>query len=323
MAIKSKGRGTAAAFGLLLVISGLFGGGVLYWQSVNRTADVVDGFARAPIGCTTTLRFTETGTFYVFEDIGPLVAAPAGVCEPSADPDQTFAFELSGPDGPVVPKPEQGLSYDTEDHVGSSVARFEVTALGEYEIVVVGDDESVVAAIGRDPDDGVDDLRQRAIVVAIVGVVLGALLLVLAGHRSKHAATFATPDGPGWGPQPTPDDHLLAHDRSAADRSAVNPHQPDEQVAIARPLSDVNEMLAQPPVPKPASPWGPPVASEAAPDQPAVAPVDADEDERAAGGLTDPGLTDPGLTDAGLTDPGLTDPGLTDPGADEPTRSAD
>ncbi len=36
MAIKSKGRGTAAAFGLLLLLAGLVGGGVLYWQSVNR-----------------------------------------------------------------------------------------------------------------------------------------------------------------------------------------------------------------------------------------------------------------------------------------------
>ena len=211
-----------------------------------------------------------------------MVEAPAGGCEPSAEPDQTFAFELTGPDGPVVPKADQSLSYDTDDHVGSSVARFDVTVLGEYEIVVVGDDESVVAAIGRDPDDGVDDLRQRAIVVAIVGVVLGLLLLVLAGHRSKHAASFATPDGPGWGPQPTPDDHLVAHERSSADRSPVNPHQPDQQVAIARPLSDVNEMLAQPPAPKPATPWGPPVAGEATPDQPAVAPADAAEDERAA-----------------------------------------
>jgi hypothetical protein len=69
--------------------------------------------------------------------------------------------------------------------------------------VVEGDDPSVVAAVGRDPELGVKELRRGAIVVGVVGVVLGALMLLLAGRRSKRAATFVdAPGGPGWGPAP-------------------------------------------------------------------------------------------------------------------------
>ncbi len=267
MARKSKGRGTAAAFGLLLLFAGLVGGGVLFASSVRRPTQTIEGFARAPVGCTTTLEFSETGVFFVFEDIGPATAALESDCEAVANPSQTFAFELSGPDGPMVPRADKSLSYDTDDYLGSSVARFEIDVPGEYEIVVVGDDPSVVAAIGRDPDDGVDDLRQRAILVAIVGVVLGGLLLLLAGRRSRKAAAFLTPDGPGWSIRHTPKDQVVTPDGDPVAQSPVNPHEPDEQVSIAGPLSEVNRLLANAPRPKQSSPWAPPAAGQAVPEQ--------------------------------------------------------
>lgn len=272
MARKSKGRGTAAAFGLLLLFAGLIGGAVLYMLSVRRPSEVVDGFARAPVGCTTTLRFTETGTFYVYEDLGPVIKVPDGGCEPTANPAQTFGFDMQGPDGPVVQRADAGLSYDTDDHLGNSVARIEIDVAGEYVVVVVGDDPAVVAAIGRDPDDGVDDLRQGAIIVAVIGVVLGGLLLVLAGRRSKKAAAFLSPDGPGWGPQQGGERVMVSAEPVV--RSAVNPHEPDQQVAIAGPLSDVNDMLARPRDPNPVASWAPPVAGQAFPEPPKVEHAD-------------------------------------------------
>ena len=269
MARKSKGRGTAAAFGMLLLFAGLVGGGVLYMRSVSRPSAAVDGFARASVGCTTTLRFTETGTFFVFKDLGPVNDAPSGGCQPAADPTQTFAFELRGNDGPVVPRADDQLSYDTDDHLGNSVARIEIDSAGEYQLVVVGDDPAVAAAIGRDPDDGVDELRQRAILVATFGVVLGVLLLVLAGRRSNRAAAFLAPDGPGWGPRQNAE-RVVVPDEPGVVRSAVNPHLPDEQVSIAGPLSEVNELLSRPRMPRPVSPWAPPVLGGTA-TNPAVA----------------------------------------------------
>ena len=55
------------------------------------------------------------------------------------------------------------------------------------------------AAVGRDPSDNVDEMRRGAIIVAAIGIVLGGLLLALAGWRSKRASTPSIPEGPGWG----------------------------------------------------------------------------------------------------------------------------
>lgn len=266
MAIKSKGRGTAAAFGLLLLFAGLIGGGLLYWSSIQRHDDAVDGFARAAVGCTTTLEFSETGTFYVYEELGTLVEPPDGDCAPISNPLQVFGFELTGESGEVVPRRDDSIRYDTDDYSGDSVARIEISEPGEYEIRVRGDDELTVAAIGRDPDDGVDELRQRAIAVAIAGVVLGVLLLVLAGRRSKHAGEFATPEGPGWGPQRTSTVSSWPPEAPRIDQVPVNPHEPDQPGAEPPPLP---ARTRTPPV---TSPWAPPSAAEAPADDSPPAP---------------------------------------------------
>lgn len=302
MARKSKGRGTAAAFGLLFLFAGLVGGGVLFVLSQRRPAQAVDGFARAPIGCTTTLDFTETGVFYVFEELAGVSEVPDGGCQPTADPTQAFAFQLRGPDGPVVPRADVTVSYDTGDQVGSSVARIEIVTAGEYEIVVVGDDPAVVAAIGRDPDDGVDLLRRRSVIVAVVGVVLGALLLVLAGRRSKKAAEFLPPAGPGWGPQPTPADPAGVPTDTRSGQVPVNPHTPPEPVAIAPTLDELAEIAARPP-----SPWAPPGASGTPMSGPEPVPSDdvtmATPDERSADGdHTSAPEPDPQLSDEAVSE---------------------
>jgi hypothetical protein len=278
MARKSRGRGTAAAFGLLLVLAGLAGGTVLYVLSVQRPDQAIDGFARAPIGCTTTLEFTETGTFYVFQERGTAVPVPEGGCQPIADASQTFGFELRGPDGPVPLGAEGTLSYDTDDFSGVSAARVQIDTPGQYEIVVVGDDAGVVAAIGRDPHDGVSELRQLAIMVAAVGVILGAVLLVLSGRRSKRAATFSVPDPPVWSPyQGGPD--LAAPEYTRVAQIPVDPHATPESESTTTELPPLEGISEQTAVPKRASPWAPPT-----PDQAAVAPGDGPESGRPADG---------------------------------------
>lgn len=211
MGTRSTGRGTAVVFGLLLVLAGLVGGGVLWVLSMRRHDDAVDSFARAPVGCTTTLEFSETGTFYVYEETESDGDAVPGGCEPVADPSRQFGFELTGPDGAVDATPDDGVDYDSGGFAGRSHSRVEIDATGQYRITVVGDDAGVVAAIGRDPDDGVAELRRGAVAVAAAGVVLGALLLLLAGRRSRKAVppppSLPPPPGPGrpaaaWPPEP-------------------------------------------------------------------------------------------------------------------------
>ncbi len=258
MARQSRGRGTAAVLGMLLLLAGLVGGGLLFVRSQRWPTQAVEGFARAPVGCTTTLRFTETGTFFVFRELGGVEPAPAGGCQPLADPTQTFAFELTGPDGPVVPRADDSLAYDTDQGLGESVARVEITTAGEYELQVVGDDPAVVAAIGRDPDDGVQDFRRSAVLVAVFGVVLGVLLLWLAGRRSKRAAKFAPPDGAVRTPPQGAGASIWSADANSPWQTPVNPHDPPAPVTIAPPLSEADGMLAAG-----RSVWGPPAAGDA------------------------------------------------------------
>ena len=236
MGVKSQGRGVAAAFGLFLLFAGLVGGGVLYVVAERRPAQSVEGFARAPIGCTTTLDFTETGTFYVYEEVGAAADVVDGSCQPVADPSASFTVEFFGDLTPSTVAADDSVSYDVEGFDGRSVQRVEVTQPGQYSLAVTGDDLTVVAALGRDPDDGVDDLRRGAVVVAVGGVVLGLLLLILAGRRSKKAAVVTPPQGPGWVPTSIVDadpDASWPPKAPQVDQVPINPHQPPEPAAPA------------------------------------------------------------------------------------------
>ncbi|MDJ0769832.1 MAG: hypothetical protein QNJ12_13605 [Ilumatobacter sp.] len=253
MVTKSRGRGTAAAIGLLLLFAGLIGGAVLFVLSVRRPTQAVDGFARAAVGCTTTLDFSESGTFYVYREVDGIVDLPDGSCDPTATQGREFGFEISGPSGAIDTSTDDSISYETDDFIGTSVARIEIDEPGEYEIDVVGDDVLNVAAVGRDPDDGVDELRRGAIIVAAVGVLLGLLLLVVAGRRSKKAAEVAIPDGPGWGTPARDGESAWPPRPPSVPQVPVSPHQPDHRAEVEPP---------PPPLPsrEPASPaaWAPP-----------------------------------------------------------------
>ena len=267
MGTKSKGRGAAATFGLLLVLAGVAGAVALWVMADRRPEQAVDGFARGPVGCTTTLEFGDTGTFYVYAEIVDPSSDAFAECSPDATSGAEFGFVLLDGDRSVAPRDDSSISYDTTDAIGASVARIEIDDPGRYDLVVEGPDPNVVAAVGRDPDLGVADLRRGAIVVGGVGIVLGALMLLLAGRRSRRAATFATPDGPGWGPQPTADRLAPAWppEPPRVPQVPINPTLPPEPVPADSPTESVpadspaQPTAAQPPA---SSPWGPPLPSE-------------------------------------------------------------
>lgn len=256
---RSRGRGTAAAFGFLLLVAGLIGAGVLFFLATQRPSTAVERFARAAAGCTTTLDFQSTGTYYVYEEIDGGGFEPTDGCTPAATPGQAFVAALSGPTT-LATVDDASVTYDSGGFVGTSVQRFEITTPGLYELSVVADDVRVVAAVGRDPEEGVDDMRSTAVIVGAVGVLLGLLLLVLAGRRSRKAATPSVPDGPGWGPRPEPAAEWPPAAPSIP-RMPLNPQQPDVPAVFTPP---------PPPLPArergaglPAPSWQPPAANQA------------------------------------------------------------
>lgn len=213
MAVKARGRGAAAAIGLFLLLAGLVGGGVLYLVALQRPERAVSGFARAPVGCTTTLDFTETGTFFVYAESSRPADAEVVECTQVASPGVELDASFPGDLVPESAVPDDSVSYDVGGYEGRAIRRIEVSETGQYEVAVVGEDVDDVAAIGRDPDEGVATLRRNAIVLAVVGTFAGLVLLLLSGRRSRRARRTAVPDGPGWStgltvtnetPPPTP-----------------------------------------------------------------------------------------------------------------------
>lgn len=250
MGVKSRGRGAAATFGLLLLLVGVAGAVVLWLMAERRPEQAVERFARGPVGCTTTLEFADTGTFFVYAEVVGADSDAFAACDPVATPDAEFSAELRQGGRPLAARDDTSISYDTADAIGESIARVEIAEAGRYELVVEGSDTATVGAVGRDPQQGVDDLRRGAIVVGAVGVLLGGLMLLLAGRRSKRAATFVAPDGPGWGPSaqdgPPP---VWPPEPPRVPQVPVNPMLPPEPVAA--------EVPAAPP-----APWAPPHAGE-------------------------------------------------------------
>lgn len=253
---RSRGRGTAAAFGLLLLLGGLVAAGVMYALSSGRHDDAVEDFARAGVGCTTTLDFSETGTFYVYQETVSDFTVPDGDCTPIAEPGRSFDAQITGPTE-VTLLGDDSISYDSGRFVGTSVARFVIDETGLYEISVHGPEAATVAAVGRDPSKQVDEMRRGALAVGIAGVVLGGLLLALAGRRSRKASTPTIPDGPGWGQPRDPADRAWPPSPPTVPQRPVNPHQPDEP---ARPVPPPPPLPSRTPNP-PTSPWAPPTVN--------------------------------------------------------------
>ena len=265
MAVKSRGRGTVAALWLLCLFVGLVGGAVLYLVAERRPTQAVENFARAPVGCITTLEFAETGTFYVFEEVGADTEAIGNGCEPTVDPSARFAVEFTGPLQPSVAAGGDVVSYDVAGYDGRSIRQLEITQPGQYTIEVTGDDPTVAAAIGRDPHERVDDLHRAALILAVAGTLLGLVLLTLSGRRSKRAATMAPPSGPGWGPAPRPVGEPTVAGGPRTGQVPVNPHAPPAPVSWQPPSGDAADESQQPDA---SAPPAPPADGPVLPDVP-------------------------------------------------------
>ncbi|HSJ91641.1 MAG TPA: hypothetical protein VK917_06200, partial [Ilumatobacter sp.] len=120
MGVKSKGRGTAATFGLLLLLAGIAGAVVLWVMAERRPEQAVEGFARGPVGCTTTLEFADTGTFFVYEELVSTASEAFAECAPDATPGVDFGFALLDDGRPVATRDDTSITYDTADAVGTS-----------------------------------------------------------------------------------------------------------------------------------------------------------------------------------------------------------
>jgi hypothetical protein len=206
-------RGWIVVVGVLVIVGMLGAAVALWWASGTREADNVAGFARAPVGCETTLEFEATGSFLLYVETSGRFGELAGACEaPSVydrdvDDVPVVMVTLRGPDGDVIEIDDAAeIGYDIDGFVGSSVGEVRIETEGDHVLSIepVGGDAFAVA-VGRQPDQGVALLRWGAVAAAIGGLVLGGLLLVLGSRRppvTPPPVAPWTPDEGGWPSSP-------------------------------------------------------------------------------------------------------------------------
>lgn len=189
----------------VVALVGLIGVAAALWNaSGQRRSDNVVGFARAPVGCDTTLDFEAGGTFVVYIETTGEFEALAGACDAElrydrdADDIPDPELTLIDPDGSGVDFDDAGdVRYDVDGFVGSSTLTVQIETPGDHVLTVAPTSgDAFAVAVGRSPEDGVALLRWGAVAAAIGGLVLGGVFLVLGSRRTPNP----TPTESAWAP---------------------------------------------------------------------------------------------------------------------------
>lgn len=199
--------------GAVLLVACLVVAVVLWTGADQRRSDNVAGFARAPVGCDTTLDFDATGTFVLYVETSGEFDTLPGECDAAEqydrDPDDIPSPDLvlTDPSGAALDLTDADeADYDVDGFVGNAYRSVDIAEPGDHVLTVAPTGGAPFAvAVGRSPDDGVALLRGGAIAVAIAGLVIGGLLLVLGSRRapsSPQPTAPWSPSGTGWPSSP-------------------------------------------------------------------------------------------------------------------------
>jgi hypothetical protein len=204
--VPTPGRTGAIAAALCVLLAGVIGGIVMLLLSGSRRDAAIDGLARAPIGCTTTLDFAKAGDFVVFVETRGSIGAVRGDC-PNAN--RSYDYQGQVPDVEVdlvdldgaalVLTADRSISYDGSGSIGTSLGRFEIEQAGEYLLTATSDVSDVVVTIGKDPDDAASMLTVGGYVAMAAGLLVGGVMLAVALRRPRAGA-----QGTGAGQQYVP-----------------------------------------------------------------------------------------------------------------------
>lgn len=251
-------RAGAVAAAVFVLLAGVAGGLVMLLLASNRHDTAVEDLARAPIGCATTLDFSDTGTFVLFVETAGKVGALDGDC-PNAN--RSYAYTgaevpdvdiiLTDPAGAEISvSRDRSKSYERGVYAGESVGTVTISAPGEYVLTASSAEAEVVVTVGKDPADAVGSLRVGGFIAIGAGVVVGLLMLALGMRRGTGQPTMPA--------TPTPAPGMPGYDVYTPS-TAVPPVQ-------APPTYQPSYPPANPPTPTPPSPFAPP--TEVLPTQP-------------------------------------------------------
>ena len=269
------------AAGIVVLIAGLLAAVGLWYSAGQRQSDAVRNFARAPVGCDTTLNFEAAGEFLVFVETEGEISAVTGSCvapgsfgELGSPQDlPPVRLVLTGPDGTEVALDARtGVDYAAAGSAGQLIQTFVVGKSGSYVLRVEPNDSEPAGfaiAIGRDPSEGVQSLQLGAFASGIAGLIVGLSLIATSRRRGSPAALVSAdpwssaaewPTSPpeaqqpgqsaGWAQQPEPPTQPLGVPVPPAPATTPPGQQgtPGRQPPFTTPAE-------QPPTP---APWAPP-----------------------------------------------------------------
>ena len=198
--------------GAVVLACGILAAALLWFAAGRRNDDAIRGLARAPIGCDTTLSFTETGRYLIFVETSGSLGDIDGTCPESGRfsttddrPDLQVRFvDDDGVDVGINLPRSTGVSYDGAGAEGQSIRSFEIESAGDYTLRVQSPDEGVAVAVGRDPSDGVGLLQNLAALSALAGLIGGGILLVVGARRHDMTLAPESPQWPGASPPTSP-----------------------------------------------------------------------------------------------------------------------
>lgn len=202
--------------GIGLAVAGVVAGAIIASSASSTTEDTVRQFARAPVGCTTTLEFEKPATFTLFVETKGSAIDVGGDCagngasyeRESPDLPEVALALVDEDDDPVELTESSAFSYDTASFVGQAIQQVDITSPGTYRLTVNSDDTDFAIAIGGDPEADSSTIIAIGGAVLLVGLLVGAVLVVLglrrkSGPTSPAGAVPSTmPPAPGWTPQP-------------------------------------------------------------------------------------------------------------------------
>ena len=200
--------------GITIAVLGVGAGVVLVALSGSATEETVKRFARAPVGCTTTLEFDKSATFTLYIETKGTIASVDGDCAGGGttyqrgddDLPQVSLILLNSSDQESALIAADSPTYSAGDFAGQAYQRVQITEPGTYRLTVTSSDTDFAIAVGGNPDADSNAMSLAGVGAATIGVLLGGLLILL-GMRKRRSSPPATP-APGpptmWQPAPTP-----------------------------------------------------------------------------------------------------------------------
>ena len=155
--------------GVIVLIGFIVLGVGLWFAADARYDDNVAAFARAPVGCETTLEFDRSGEFVLYIETTGKIDGLDGDCDLTDRYDRSATglpqpeLTLRDPGGEeLVLDSTGGVDYDTGGFVGTAYRLVDIVEEGDHVLVVGGvDGEAFAMSIGGDPRRGHPASKRR------------------------------------------------------------------------------------------------------------------------------------------------------------------